>query len=175
MTHCRPLAAVLVVLMAALALQVGRTSAQPLPPDLTHGGVRDDKHDWTLGPTGARGWIWAKNFVTTDARQILITRVDPGSPSDGILVPGDVILGVDGVPFAGDARIAMGRAITEAEGTRHQGRLRLIRWRGGRSEQVVVRLAVLGDYGPRAPADCAKSRRIVDMACRRLEIGRAHV
>ena len=31
---------------------------KPSPvPDLTAGGVKDDLHDWNLGPTGARGWI----------------------------------------------------------------------------------------------------------------------
>lgn len=168
MTARRLLAAI--IAMAAIAMvRPAAAAAEPAqPPDLTRGGVKDDKHDWTLGPTGALGWIWAKDFVTTDARQILITKVDPGSPADGVLEPGDVILGVNGLPFAGDARIAFGRAITEAERTRNRGLLRLIRWRAGRSDQVVVRLAALGDYSPKASANCPKSKRIVDMACRHL-------
>ena len=52
-------------------------------PDLTAGGAKDDSHDWNLGPTGARGRIWADKLETTPARQILITRVDAGSPADG--------------------------------------------------------------------------------------------
>jgi hypothetical protein len=32
-------------------------AAQPGPPDFTQGGQRGDAHDWTLGPTGARGWV----------------------------------------------------------------------------------------------------------------------
>ena len=51
-------------------------------PDFTKGATRDDAHDWTLGPMGARGWIWGKNLETTKARQILVTKVDKGSPAD---------------------------------------------------------------------------------------------
>ena len=40
---------------------------------------------------------------TTDARQILITDVAKGSPADGVLAKGDVVLGVGGKPFADDA------------------------------------------------------------------------
>ena len=36
----------------------------------------------------------AGTLVTTDARQIAITQVEKDSPADGILVVGDVILGV---------------------------------------------------------------------------------
>ena len=51
-------------------------------------------HDWTLGATGARGWIFCEKMVTSDARRIAITQVEKGPPSDGILAPSDVILGV---------------------------------------------------------------------------------
>lgn len=30
------------------------------PPDLTRGGKPDNEHRWTLGATGARGWVWSK-------------------------------------------------------------------------------------------------------------------
>ena len=87
-------------------------AAEPQPPDLTNGGTKDTAHDWTLGPTGARGWIWGRDLETTEARQILITEAEKGSPCDGVLAPGDVILGIDGKVFDGDARKAFGRAIT---------------------------------------------------------------
>jgi len=35
-------------------------------------------HDWNLGPTGARGWIYSNKYDTTEARQILITKIDKG-------------------------------------------------------------------------------------------------
>ena len=121
----------LAVVVAALVLadfHVIQAARKPPVVDLTRGGQKDNKHDWNLGPTGARGWIWGWNLETTDSRQILITRVDKGSPADGVLQVGDVILGVDGRPFAADARKAFGRAITQAETEEHKGVLKLLRW-----------------------------------------------
>ncbi len=142
-------------------------------PDFTAGGKPDATHDWNLGPTGARGWMWGMQLQTDLARQILITQVDAGSPADGILKPGDVILGIGDEPFASDARIAFGRAITEAEKTENGGRLHLLRWRpsdaaaGGDGETgtVTLQLRVMGTYAPLAPMDCEKSRQILDDAC----------
>ena len=44
-------------------------------PDFTRGGKKDDSHDWKLGPTGARGWVYGWKGQTADARQILVTAV----------------------------------------------------------------------------------------------------
>ncbi len=138
---------------------------KPPVPDLTKGGKPDNTHDWTLGPTGARGWIWGWMGHTTDARQILITDVAKGSPADGVLEKGDVILGVDGKPFTADARIVFAHAITEAETEKRGGILRLIRWRKGRTENVELKLRVMGTYSDTAPYDCPKSRRVFELAC----------
>ena len=132
-------------------------------PDFTQGGVKDDKHDWTLGATGARGWVWAWKAQTTDARQILITDVAAGSPADGVLQKGDVLLGVNGKAFSDDARIALARAITAAE--KEKGALALVRWREGKTQNVEVKLPVLGGYSAMAPYDCAKSKRIFEQGC----------
>ena len=35
-----------------------RAAEEPVVPDFTQGDQRDDSHDWTLGPTGARGWVY---------------------------------------------------------------------------------------------------------------------
>ena len=102
--------------------------SMPEIPDFTRGGKKNDKHDWNLGPTGARGWMWGMRLRTDYARQILITKVDPASPADGILEVDDVILGVDGKKFDSDARIAFGKAITEAEKAESGGLLKLMRW-----------------------------------------------
>lgn len=132
--------------------------------DFTRGGKPGDTHDWTLGPTGARGWIHGEKGQTTAARQILVTAVAKGSPADGTLSKGDVILGLDGKLFDGDARIQFARAITEAE--KQQGILRMVCWRDGRTDNVELKLAVLGAYGDTAPYNCAKSQRIFEQGCR---------
>jgi len=143
-------------------------AGQRQPPDLTQGGKSDGTHDWTLGPTGARGWIFGWGLETTDARQILITTVEKGSPADGKLEAGDVILGVNGQRFDRDARKAFGQAITDAERTESKGVLRLIRWRQGKEDEVSLRLKALGAYADTAPYDCPKSRAILENGYRYL-------
>jgi hypothetical protein len=86
-------------------------------PDFTKGDKipENASHDWNLGATGARGWIFCDKLVTSDARQIYVTEVENDSPSDGILAIGDVILGVDGKTFSRDSRTELGEALTRAE------------------------------------------------------------
>ena len=162
----RGLVFVALALVLAGGAHVAAARGKTPVPDLTKGGTRDDKHDWTLGPTGARGWIWGWLLETTDARQILVTQVDKGSPADGVLAVGDVILGVDGKAFDDDVRKVLGRAITQAETREGKGILRLIRWREGKQQDVQIRLPVLGSYSETAPFDCAKSQKIIDAGCR---------
>ncbi|MCE9518233.1 MAG: DUF6288 domain-containing protein [Verrucomicrobia bacterium] len=135
-------------------------------PDFTQGGKTDDTHDWTLGPTGARGWIYAAKGQTTEARQILVTAVAKSSPADGVLSKDDVILGVGDKPFDDDARIRFANAVTAAEQEKSGGVLKLIRWRAGKTETVSLKLAVMGNYSATAPYDCPKSKKIFDMGCK---------
>ncbi|MCL4180383.1 MAG: acetylesterase, partial [Verrucomicrobia bacterium] len=123
------------------ALAAGK--AQPLTvPDFTKGDAipTGAKHDWNLGSTGLRGWIFCDKMVTADARQIAITKVEKGSPADGILVVGDVLLGVGGKPFSYDPRTKFGKALTTAESEAGGGNLTVTRWRAGKVEEVVVKL-----------------------------------
>ena len=47
---------------ALLMIAITGYAANKSPvPDFTHGGKPDKTQDWTLGPTGARGWIWGWN------------------------------------------------------------------------------------------------------------------
>jgi len=156
------------LLLGILVLGTPVAAAQrqkPAVPDLTAAGETDGKHDWNLGPTGARGWMWGWKLETSDARQVLITEVAEGSPADGELRPGDVLLGLDGERFDGDPRVLLGNAITAAETRKGKGRLTLTRWRDGEVESVRLRLPVLGDYAETAPFDCPKTERILGAAC----------
>ncbi|MEP2774832.1 MAG: DUF6288 domain-containing protein [Luteolibacter sp.] len=132
-------------------------------PDLTAGGQRDENHDWTLGASGMRGWLFAASTDTSQSRQILVTAVAKGSPADGILEKGDVILGAFGKPFDSDARTAFGKALGAAEA--ETGELPLLRWRDGETEEVIVKLEVLGAYSATAPYDCPKSKAIFEKGC----------
>lgn len=168
----------LATLLAILSLTApchGKSKFPPNTPvpDLTRETVEDTSHTYHLGPTGARGWIhkigsyaspddFEAFFSTAQARQILITAVADGSPADGILAPGDVILGIGDTPFASDARRAMANAIDEAEREENQGKLDLLRWRPeGETATVTLQLRVLGTYSDTAPYDCKKSDAII--------------
>ena len=150
----------------AVAAAAAESPATNLP-DFTRGATlpAEARHDWTLGPTGARGWYHTANGHSRLARQILVTTVAVGSPADGVLAKGDVIIGVGGEPLSDAARVQLARAIAEAESEKGGGKLRLLRWRGGETKTVELSLTVLGDYSATAPYDCPKSRRIFEMGC----------
>lgn len=150
-------------------LAAGKDKALTMP-DFTKGDTiaKDGPHDWTLGPTGARGWIYTANGHSAEARQILVTAVAKGSPAATLLNTGDVILGVDGKTFSGDARIQFANAVGIAETEKGEGKLRLLRWRAGKSEEIVMTLPVLGSYISTAPYDCPKSKRIFELGCQSL-------
>jgi hypothetical protein len=154
------LTALLAMPHAALAAGGGGTLTLP---DFTKGEAipAGATHDWNLGATGARGWMFSDKMVTSDARQISVTKVDPGSPADGVLAVGDVILGAGGKAFASDPRTELGKALSAAEAG--DGKLGLTRWRAGKAEEVVLKLAVLGNYSATAPYDCPKSRRVLEL------------
>lgn len=135
-----------------------------LPLDFTQGDEPGTALDWNLGPTGARGWIYARALATTDARQILVTAVETGSPAEGVLEKDDVILGIAGTRFDSDARKALANAVTQAETEKGEGRLDLLRWRNGEEKVVTIQLKVLGSYGTSAPFACRKAQQIIDAA-----------
>ena len=147
------------------------------PPDATKDYI-DATFTYNLGPTGARGWIFSTGnewmFVpeglTGESRQIKITSVEKGSPSDGILQVDDVILGIGTGVFTEDARKSLGVAIGEAEKAEHNGKLLLKIWRKGTLlDNVTIPLAVMGGYSATAPYDCPKSALILANACKYLE------
>ena len=123
----------LITLALASNLAPLTAKEQTPPPDFTKGDAipAKAKHDWNLGATGARGWIYCDKMVTSDARQIFITKVEQGSPADGTLSVGDVLLGVGGKPFSFDPRTELAQALTAAESESGEGKLTLSRWRTG--------------------------------------------
>jgi hypothetical protein len=160
-------ALIIAATLATPASAAGPKVAMP-NPDFTKGDTipGEAKHDWNLGATGLRGWIYTKDFVTYEARQISITKVEKGSPADGVIMVCDVILGVGGKPFSYDPRTEFGKALIAAEA--RDGNLILTRWRDGSAAEVVVKLPVLGSYSATAPYDCPKSKRILEEGCKAL-------
>ncbi len=157
-----------VLITAALLsnpVSAGGRQQQMALPDFTKGDriPEDATHDWNLGATGARGWIYSEKSGTDVARQIAVTRVAKGSPIANFFKRGDVILGVGGKMFSHDPRAEFGNALTVAESA--TGGLTLTRWREGRTEDVIVKIPVLGSYSATAPYDCPKSKRILELGC----------
>lgn len=142
-----------------------------------------DQRNWhvtfNLGSTGARGWVYGHRGNSLASREIMVKRVEPGSPADGILRPYDFITGAATPPdtsptewnaepplkaFDSDARMAMARAVTWAESDQGAGKLKLLRVRDGVTEPVIVEIPVLGTFSETAPFDCPKTERILQNA-----------
>lgn len=137
--------------------------------DFTKGGKRPDvsSHDWTLGATGMRGWCQvSKGFgeggTTLDARQILVTNVIKRTPAASLVEVGDVILGVNGQKFSGDARVEFGKYLAAAE---QKGKLDLLLYHKGKESSVIVPLPRYPAYSKYAPYSCEKSEKILKLGC----------
>ena len=143
----------------------GQVSAKQPPAviDYTKAKYENTYHDWNLGPTGARGGMWGWKTETSHARQIYVTAVQKDSPADGVLVIGDVILGLEGELFEGDARHAFGKAISKAEAG--SGKLLLTCWRKGETKTLTIQIPALGEYSDTAPFNCKKSQIILSEGC----------
>ncbi len=172
-TSARPVpmgSSILVLVLLVVGWSPAVAQPQSAVPDYTAGDTppADGPHDWTLGPTGARGYFHVdRRRATFDARQAYISAVAEGSPADGVLRPGDVVLGLGAAPFQSDARVALARAIQVSE-SEQDGRLELLRWREGKTETVVIQLEPLPAFSPTAPFDCEKSDRLLDAGARAL-------
>ncbi len=153
------------ILTALLALAASVFAAEPpkTPPDLTQDQSVDRKLTYNLGATGLRGWIYTKpgNYLdslqgrtTAASRQILVTHVGEKSPADGVVKVDDVILGTGGKPFIEDARKGLAVAIQEAEKESNKGTLKLTVWRAGKTQEVELKLRVMGTYAETAPYNC---------------------
>ncbi|MBJ7397033.1 MAG: HEAT repeat domain-containing protein, partial [Akkermansiaceae bacterium] len=108
--------------------------------------------------------------TTTHSRQILVTHVGEKSPADSVVKVDDVILGTGGKPFSFDARHSIAKAIQEAEKTENGGVLKLTIWRAGKTDEVQLKLKVMGTYADTAPYNCPKSKLIFEEACKVLEM-----
>jgi predicted metalloprotease with PDZ domain len=106
-----------------------------------------------LGPTGL--------FGVTSPEDITITTVVPGSPADGKLKVGDVIVAAGGVPFKESTRKQLADAIDQAETEEAKGLLTMTLKDGTKAD---LQLKVLGTYSATAPYECPKSNAIITQA-----------
>jgi len=166
----RTSALALAVLVACTHASAAR-SAQTVEPDYTKGEKLEGKFNyWNMGSIGIIGNLWATRSAgtgeqTKDTRMIQIKSVIEGTPADGVLKEGDVILGVGNGRFTTDARKTLSAAITEAEEEKNGGKLVLTIWRAGDTRAVTIILPVLGSFSDVSPWACEKTDAIVEAAC----------
>lgn len=98
------------------------TKGEPLPPPGKDGPIM-----WNMGPVGIVG---IKNGGN-EGDQVQVASVVPGSPAEGKILPGDVLLGVQGTNFVvgGDINRTVGNAIIEAETQAGKGDFTIQIWR----------------------------------------------
>ncbi|MGB1128595.1 MAG: DUF6288 domain-containing protein [Haloferula sp.] len=103
-----------------------------------------------LGPTGMTG--------KTSPKDITVTKIAEGSPADGKVKVGDVIVAAGGVPFKDQTRKQLAGAIDEAEST---GVLKL-KMKDGR--EVDLAMEKIGSFSDTAPLDCPKTDAMITRA-----------
>ena len=128
-----------VVMLAVIALIGGTVHARHFEHKEHH-----------IGPTGV--------FGVTSPTHIKVVKVQAGSPADGKVKPGDVIIGAGAITFEKNARREMADAIDLAETEKAKGILTLT-LKGGR--KVDLQLKVLGSYSATAPYNCPKTDAII--------------
>ena len=103
-----------------------------------------------LGPTGMIG--------ITSPTEIKITKISAGSPADGKIKEGDVLVKAGGMAFNDATRKQFALAVDAAESEQAGGVLSLT-LKDGR--KVDLKLEVLGEYSKTAPFNCAKTDAII--------------
>jgi len=168
-------AAFLLILLgsaAAVSAQIKPVSPPSTTPDAPVTAVTYSPHTHitschtNLGPTGATSWLRGYHFV--------VASIQHQSPAEGVLHLSDVVIGVatnNGQTMFGpdaDPRITLGNAINAAEGSGDP--LQLIVLRDGEQTTIDLALEPIGRYADTWPADCPKSRHIVEGSLQRLAL-----
>ncbi len=147
--------ALLIVWNGSRAVAAEAGSAVTYSPHAAHSSCH-----MNMGPTGAAAWMRGDHFVVMSIQQ--------QSPAHGRLMLGDVVVGVGEQVFnpEADSRMTLGHAIGKAEATGEPLVLKVLRQ--GAPQEVALPLPRLGAYAATWPADCPKSRRILEEACQSL-------
>jgi HEAT repeat protein len=102
-------------------------------PDLTKGdlvpdGKKGPPQPWTLGPSGVVGIFVGSRF---QGDQIQVQATLKGSPAEGKLLRGDVIVGINGKKFVAGGHLGhtVGKGIIEAEREKNGGKISFQIWR----------------------------------------------
>jgi len=141
-----------------------------------HGEPQVGGYFMNLGPTGIRAQLRERSFE--------VKYVFPDSPAAGRVQPGDLIVGVNGRPFATPHTFGFdwnkaaktgyegpmmdfGNAIEESEGK--EGVLTLMVNRGDKPSSVKIQIRPLGRFSDTYPYKCKKTDLIYQEICDYLE------
>ncbi len=132
---------------------VGAVQPVVYSPHVAHSAVH-----MNMGPTGAAVWMRGYHFQ--------VVAIDEGSPADGRLEFGDLVIGANDVLFGAETghRRALGNAIEEAEGSGEALMLHIVR--GDQKMDVAIPIPAMGSFADGWPDACDKSKRIVADASR---------
>lgn len=112
-----------------------------------------------FGTTGIFGEMhpgWPKK-----SEAIRVTKLEEGSPAEGKLNEGDIIIGIGDQAFQIDPRSGFAFAINQAEA--EGGKMPLLLENG---KKVVIQIPALGSYSLTAPYNCPKTDDIIDQAAK---------
>lgn len=116
-----------------------------------------ENRTWTVsrfGPVGIGIDLMPPRFT------MKIRNVEPGSPADGKLEPGQIIQSINGETLRDiDPREWLGRMIAKVEAS--DGKLNFKLEEEGTTKSVTVTIPVLGAYSENWPLNCPKSDKIV--------------
>ena len=139
-------------------------------PDLTNGGKLTRINERWAGPIGVHFGYWRPRQGSNEqkwVRQLLVQKIEEGSPADGVLEVGDVILGADEdakqAPLfqgANSPLVSLANTITEAEAN-NPAVVKLLVWRKGKTSTIPIQLEYLGRYSETAPYNCPKSKTLL--------------
>jgi len=140
---------VVLLWLAGLCFMLSGAIASTLPADKAY-------PEFHVGVTG----IWAE--LTADG-VLTVTQITSGSPADGQLQVGDVLLEVNGNSLEiQDPRHELGAAIDTAEGT--DGTILFKIKRNTTEMNATITLSTIGSYSATWPLDCEKSDIIITQA-----------
>lgn len=136
-----------------------------------------------LGPTGIRAMLTddeGKVEWQGEGIQYLVKYVFPGSPADGLVLPGDIIIGVNGQEFQKVYTFGywygfgyegplteFGQAVEDSERDLN-GRLTLMVLRNGKAMNIQVQIDSKGAFSDTFPYNCTKSKSLRNQAVQEL-------
>lgn len=170
---------ILLTCLSALYPVNADEAALPTPTDWQEPIISNRPVEWTLGPTGASITLISKPAEDPNNEQyaLRVKTIEKGTPADGVLKTGDIILGVVSPKPGANIKVypvdppqtvmrkQYAAAFTQAQTEEGRGELVLNVSRDGKTMPVTLKLKVWGGFSDTSPYDCPKTQALIDAAC----------